>query len=382
MKLLLTASALLILAAACSSPITPAADVPGPVPTAFETSATPVPSPVPASPTATPRPTATSAPAPTSTPLATATPVPTATPQPIPTAIPTPTATPVPTATPRPTPTATPTPTPSPSPTPTATPVPTATPQPTPTATPTPTPTPAPLGERSFADRPDDDDPLLHKIHAVYLLASDSADLERDTNGSIARSVKAIQSWFEGQTGGRTLRFDTFQGEPDVSFIRLNKDEFQILREGSSPWRLIQSELLLRGFDQPNRIYAVYYDGLSEPSVCGRGGTTGGRRIAVAHLTRSCPGALAGFDLKPKDADYTIIHEVLHTIGAVPSCAPNFLGESLRGHVDDNRNDIMWQFIVPDTFRRLDVGRNDYFDHNIDGCTDLADSPFLIESTG
>lgn len=334
MKLLLTASALLILAAACSSPITPAADVPGPVPTAFETSATPVPSPVPASPTATPRPTATSAPAPTSTPLATATPVPTATPQP------------------------------------------------TPTATPTPTPTPAPLGERSFADRPDDDDPLLHKIHAVYLLASDSADLERDTNGSISRSVKAIQSWFEGQTDGRTLRFDTFQGEPDVSFIRLNKDEFQILREGSSPWRLIQSELLLRGFDQPNRIYAVYYDGLSEPSVCGRGGTTGGRRIAVAHLTRSCPGALAGFDLKPKDADYTIIHEVLHTIGAVPSCAPNFLGESLRGHVDDNRNDIMWQFIVPDTFRRLDVGRNDYFDHNIDGCTDLADSPFLMESTG
>ena len=286
----------------------------------------------------------------------------------------------MPTATP--TATSTPPPSPTPTPTPTATPQPTATPLPTPTATPLPTPTPppAPLGERSFADRPDDDDPLLHKIHVVYLLASDSADLERDTNGSIARSVKAIQSWFDGQTGGRTLRFDTFQGEPDISFIKLDKGEFQILREDSSPWRLIQSELRLRGFDRPNRVYAIYYDGLSEPNVCGRGGTTGDRKIAVAHLTRSCPGSLAGFDLKPKDADYTIIHEVLHTIGAVPSCAPNFVGDSLRGHIDDHKADIMWPFVVPDTFRRLDVGRNDYFDHDIEGCTDLADSPFVIVS--
>ena len=114
--------------------------------------------------------------------------------------------------------------------------------------------------------------------------------------------------------------------------------------------------------------------------MCGRGGTTGDRKIAVAHLTRSCPGSLAGFDLKPKDADYTIIHEVLHTIGAVPSCAPNFVGDSLRGHIDDHKADIMWPFVVPDTFRRLDVGRNDYFDHDIEGCTDLADSPFVIVS--
>jgi hypothetical protein len=223
---------------------------------------------------------------------------------------------------------------------------------------------------------------LLHKVHAIYLLASDSSDLERDTNGSIARSVKSIQSWFDGQTGGRTLRFDTFQGEPDISFIRLNKDEFQILREDASPIRLIQTELLLRGFDRPNRIYAIYYDGLSEPNVCGRGGITGDRKIAVAHLTRNCPGSLAGFDLKPKDADYTVIHEVLHTIGAVPSCAPNFVGESFRGHIGDSPADIMWPFIVPDTFRRLDVGRNDYFDHDIEGCTDLADSPFLTLSAG
>lgn len=114
--------------------------------------------------------------------------------------------------------------------------------------------------------------------------------------------------------------------------------------------------------------------------MCGRGGTTGDRKIAVAHLTRSCPGSLAGFDLKPKDADYTIIHEVLHTIGAVPSCAPNFVGDGLRGHIDDHKADIMWPFVVPDTFRRLDVGRNDYFDHDIEGCTDLADSPFVIVS--
>ncbi len=173
-----------------------------------------------------------------------------------------------------------------------------------------------------------------------------------------------------------------FQGEPDISFVILDKDEFQILREDASPWQLILSELRLGGFDRPNRVYAVYYDGLSEPNVCGRGGTTSDRRIAVAHLTRSCPGALAGFDLKPKDADYTVIHEVLHTIGAVPSCAPNFVGESLRGHIDDNRADVMWQFVVTDTFRRLDVGRNDYFDHNIEGCTDLADSPFLMASEG
>ena len=252
-----------------------------------------------------------------------------------------------------------------------------------PLPTPTPSPTPSPLGERSFADRPDDVDGP--QVHFVYLLPSDTDDLEIDTNGSMRRSITAIQDWLSDESDGYSLRVDTFQGEIDVSFIRIDKTQFEVFNENPKPVTVVASELLARGFNKDERVYAVYYGGFSELGICGRGGTIGSGRIAVTHLGRNCPASLASHNAEPKFSDYTMIHEIMHSLGAVPSCAPNSDAHDgdLRGHVDDWDIDLMWgQGHSEDTRLSLDLGRDDYFDHDNEGCPDVADSPFLIPPAG
>jgi len=235
----------------------------------------------------------------------------------------------------------------------------------------------ATLEERSFSDRPDDIDSDLPQIHLVYLLASDSDDRDRDTSGALENSVTAINKWFGEQSGGRTLRFDTYLGAPDITFIQLDKDGFQVLREDRTPWRLIQFELLTRELSKPGWVYAIYYDGLSESGICGRGGSTDDRRIAVAHFGRGCPADLAGSDLKLGKVDEVMVHEILHAMGAVSDCALHFDDDDARGHVTGPADDIMINSVTSMP-ARLDVGRDDYFDHNIADCFDVADSPLII----
>jgi hypothetical protein len=72
--------------------------------------------------------------------------------------------------------------------------------------------------------------------------------------------------------------------------------------------------------------------------------------------------------------DLAILHELLHTIGIVATCAPH---HTRAGHVSDSPNDLMWAGVGDWNPTMLDVGRDDYFEANVAGCLDLADSPFL-----
>ncbi len=115
---------------------------------------------------------------PTSTPLPTYTPYPTATPQPTYTPYPTPT--PAPTATPTPEPTATPTANPTPTPTPIPTATPTLTPEPTVTPTPTsvPTITPTPKPSTGEWEQFETTDPISDMHDTVIALRASESTLE------------------------------------------------------------------------------------------------------------------------------------------------------------------------------------------------------------
>ena len=225
-----------------------------------------------------PEATATSTPAPTFTPVATRAPVPSPTFRPASqtTRVPTPTAgrtpTPVPAATPVPTPTPTPTPTPAPTPSATPTAVPTASPLPSPTPTlvptPTPTPTVVPAGERSTRDRPDDNE--LPQIHVMYVLPADGTDEFLDTSGGIGTAIESIGYWFRIQTDGLELRWDTHNGELDVTFYRLSSEEQSITATGAYVRDLLEIELRAGGVIQLDKQYMVFYGGGSTWS-CGGG---------------------------------------------------------------------------------------------------------------
>ena len=64
------------------------------------------------------------------------------------------------------------------------------------------------------------------------------------------------------------LRFDTYQGSLDVSFFRLAATDATVASRGAFVREAVEQELRAAGFDRPDRIYAVYYDG-SSTYACG-----------------------------------------------------------------------------------------------------------------
>jgi hypothetical protein len=241
---------------------------------------------------------------------------------------------------------------------------------------------------RSTVDRPDDVGGS--QIHVVYVVPSDGTDRGLDTDGHLASSALAFNQWLGAETSGRELRLDTYQGSVDVTFFRLSRTDAQV-RSGAEFGHaayvrdIIEKDMIAAGFNKANTLYAAYYDGHSDWS-CGGGawppalpGTVG------AMYLRGLPGAenpcsnqgLPGSNLSaPNYFDFGMLHELMHTMGFVPACAPN---EQASGHVPEP-NDLLygggtafWDLAALE----LDVGRSDYFQHSNDGCIDLDESSFL-----
>src|SRR5690349_16011767 len=93
---------------------------------------------------------------------------------------------------------------------------------PTSTLTPTPafTPTPvvASLDELSYSDRPDDD-PDKWMIHVLYVVPEDFTDTTHYFDGSIDESIRLVNEWFFEQTDGKSLAFDMYEGQLDITYV-------------------------------------------------------------------------------------------------------------------------------------------------------------------
>jgi hypothetical protein len=234
---------------------------------------------------------------------------------------------------------------------------------------------------RSTADRPDD--VAGPQIHALYVLPADGVDRALDTNGTIAASVANWQRWFAGQTLAGGLRLDTSGGALDITFVRLGKTDAQLAARGVFIRDAIEEELRVAGHLKPDRIYATYYDG-STTAACGGGAwppTLPGSVAAVymratfgaGFLCYEPERSLAGLQIM----DFAALHEVLHTMGFVPTCAPH---HTRAGHVSDSPTDLMYAGDEPWRPATLDVGRDDYYHAHILGCRELAESLYLERS--
>ena len=62
----------------------------------------------------------------------------------------------------------------------------------------------------------------------MYVVPSDGADRGLDTNGVADTWVGSLQNWLRGQTAGRGLRLDTYQGQLDITFFRLSATAAQV----------------------------------------------------------------------------------------------------------------------------------------------------------
>jgi hypothetical protein len=237
---------------------------------------------------------------------------------------------------------------------------------------------------RATQDRPDE--AVGAQLHAVYAIPSDGEDRGLDTSGAIAASVDAFQRWLGAETGGRAFRLDTAGGELDVSFVRLRKSDAELVATGAYVRTEIETMLRESGFIRPGKLYAVYYDGGSNYS-CGGGawppelpGQVGAMYlrgappgwIPCSSNPLAAPGGPTGF------MDIGMLHELMHTLGFVATCAPH---HTLRGHASDSPNDLMWAGDQPWQLPpRLDIGRDDYYGHGRADCPDFASSEYLTAS--
>jgi hypothetical protein len=154
--------------------------------------------------------------------------------------------------------------------------------------------------------------------------------------------------------------------------------------EASDPYirDKIEADLKASGLVVAGKIYAVYYDGAST-YACGGGAWPPVLPgvVAALYLHGAPPGAppcdTNQFHSPGEDAgylDFAMIHELMHTLGFVPSCAPHF---TLAGQVSDSPHDLLYAGPSPWYPTTLDVGHDDYFDAHIPGCPDFSDSPYL-----
>lgn len=226
---------------------------------------------------------------------------------------------------------------------------------------------------RSTRDRPDDIGGP--QIHFIYAVPSDIEDRNRDRFGELERSALGIQNWLAEEIG-QTLRLDTYQGRPDVSFLRLPFTR----QEGDG----FNANIVFRLRDAASRLGLTgdklpvfYYEG----QVTGLCGTASFEVGGAVYL--ECSDAELGRDEDSVSTfEVVMVHELFHVFGAVASCAPNHDG---TGHVSDVENDMMYRGVDREprggeTF--IDVGRDDYYGHGRPDCNDVSRSRFLEPATG
>lgn len=239
----------------------------------------------------------------------------------------------------------------------------------------------APLA-RNLDDLPDDlEGP---QIHAFYVIPSDGEDRVLDRNGAIASSFQEIQDWTVANLG-RQFRFDEHQGELDVTFVRL--EETAQAAVAANLVSTIQRNIAGSGATG-HKVFAVYYDGRGPSGLRGRARFLTG----AVFLDGERPiGSLLGFDegsripLFPFAMEFTMVHELFHTFGAVEACAPH--ADDGR-HVTDDPQDIMSArraLSLPEEGEEEDLtwptwsvdrDRDDYYEHSNGDCRDIADSGF------
>lgn len=267
-------------------------------------------------------------------------------------------------------------------------PTPISTPIPTLTPTPIPTPTLEPR-TRTEVDLPDDLEGM-YQVHVMYVVPRDGQSLDRDLDGSIENSVRLFNNWLFDRTEGYKIRFDTYQGRLDITYLDLPGTEEIFLQRAVYP--LLEGVLHHTWTFEPNKIYLVYYEG-DHHFACGMSAwppNTPGQVAAVFPAARG-----TGNDL-PCEGDYSVhgapdatypsfidfvgLHEIFHALGVNPDCDASVIMRS--AHTHDDPKDIMWvadEIVIGRDYLdlQLDPGHNDYYQHGIPGCPDLANSIFL-----
>ena len=217
------------------------------------------------------------------------------------------------------------------------------------------------------------------RIHFLYVLPADAPDDQLDLNGRIRQAITGLENWTRFSTGGRIFRIDRYNDVPDVTFVRLHETSQELLDAAktsaatapdslkdatafASVYGNVFNDLNQLGFaqEQRNRVNLAFLGDIGGlGNVCGMASSSNRFALVLGGLCMSAN---------------ILAHEILHTLGFVPSCAPHESGS----HVTDSSEDVM----APAVGWILDVGHDDYYKTGRTDCPDFDRSPYLTTPTG
>ena len=255
------------------------------------------------------------------------------------------------------------------------------------------------IPERSFRDSPDNIED--HQVHAVYLLPCEKEDRKFDVKSNIQFSLIAINKWFIDKSSNQKIIFDKkFDSSIDITFIRVNKTMNWFTGSTSKEKDdrdvglkieniILSNSDLFNNFE--NKKFIIFFEGWEKRKslsldICGKSRfdgkvaiffTSGKWKKKVGNNKKmfSCLDDSLN-DSENEDfgkSEATILHEILHTLGSPPKCANNLEPEN-KVHVNDNKNDILYK-MSGNIY--LDYNNDDYYNHQIKNCHDLAKSKYL-----
>lgn len=230
----------------------------------------------------------------------------------------------------------------------------------------------------SPADRLPDSTPG-YAVHVAYVRPAGSADRFGELVPRIAGDAAAMEAWWRSQDSARVPRFDVFPVACATAFGALDVTSVEVPQGISSIGRAF-SELRAQlasqaGFDQPEKVYLIYYDGPTGQSgferVCGQAAPATGSRSGFAIVFLDSCDATESDSLRPVVG----LHELIHAFDSVDDAAPNSCN---GGHVCDVDADVMASTLSGEELEAhvLDAGRDDYYGHS-GGWPDVQDSLFL-----
>ena len=247
-------------------------------------------------------------------------------------------------------------------------------------------------GQPNAVDRkPEADYSSFRHVHVTYVIPSDAPSRLTEVASAIVTDLSTADAWWQREDPTRTVRFDRFAfpgcasklGALDLGFIRLPRAGSAYTGDEGFAGMLPElTTLAALSFHK----HLVYYDGapLFDPAVCGttlvsRNAPDAGGLAGIAFIWLR---SLCGQDIGTGNLNAEVVtHELIHAIGAIGrDGSPNECPPPNRGHVCDSELDILYPEASLETTlasKRLDVNRDDYYDHRTTAVPDLRDSAYL-----
>lgn len=179
------------------------------------------------------------------------------------------------------------------------------------------------LGSRSLVNRPDDF--TGPQVHVIYAVPKGGVDRQLDLTNRVPYSLAAINNWLQGQIG-RKVRFDTYQGELDITFAQLPKTNAVYDSDPAVKTWSIRFDLGQLGLNMDGKNLLVFYAG-GNPTLCGEssiptGPFAGQFSIVYAESCWTSPAPTPTSTVA--FSDWLPMHEMFHAFGAyhVPEVTP------------------------------------------------------------